>query len=243
VADVTCGESDRPPKQKGGFDALGATIEWRRDCTTVDCRWCNAIAGRDRNIRCRAPDPLRNILWKLTAAGAKWCRCKWERGGQESWMTAIDFACQPMDLGTRDYQDGGNRNAVLAFDEFILNRPANCRFAKFGMMAGRLSGGSMNARSILLQSSNRSCFAGTLLNWRSLPTDLHARTQEDGSVALSSMTLSEMNRPYSDGEQTFPGGRRAFYSAMRYRIETCAGSWKEASARGGARRGLVTPRR
>jgi benzoyl-CoA-dihydrodiol lyase len=129
-------------------------------------------------------------LEKAIAAGANWWPLQMARELDDAILT---LRASELDLGLWILKTAGNPEAVLAIDEFILNRQDNWFVREvLGMMRRTFARIDVTSRSIYAIVEPGACFAGTLLELALAADRIYMRdTQDAGSIA--SMTLSKMN--------------------------------------------------
>ncbi len=206
--------SDRPAGAKGvALTPLKRTIdEAGLHYEYVDVKWSHE--ARTATVTVRAPETVtEDSVDKAIAAGANWWPLQIARELDDAILT---LRASELDLGLWIIKTAGNRDAVLAIDEFILNHRDNWFVREvLGMMRRTFARIDVTSRSIYAIVEPASCFAGTLLELAFAADRIYMRdTQEDGRIA--SMTLSKMNfgplpmvnklsrlaaRFYSDGAQ------------------------------------------
>jgi benzoyl-CoA-dihydrodiol lyase len=232
------GESDRPAEAKGvALTPLKRTIDeagLHYGCVDVQCN----REARTATITVRAPESVtEHTLENVTAAGAKWWPLQMARELDDAILT---LRASELDLGLWIIKTAGNPDAVLAFDEFILNHQHNWFVREvLGMMRRTFARIDVTSRSIYAIVEPGSCFAGTLLELALAADRIYMRdTQEDGSVA--SMTLSKMNFGPLLMVNKLSRVAARFYSD-EIQIETLRGEiGKRLSAREALDAGLVT---
>jgi benzoyl-CoA-dihydrodiol lyase len=231
-------QSDRPlnatgvtlPPLKRSADAAGLHYEY------VDVQWNRE--ARTVTITVRAPEPVtEDSLEKVIAAGANWWPLQMARELDDAILT---LRASELDLGLWIIKTGGNPDAVLAIDEFILNHQDNWFVREvLGMMRRTFARIDVTSRSIYAIVEPGSCFAGALLELALAADRVYMRdTQEGGSSA--SMTLSKMNfgpLPMVNNLSRIAArfyGDEAQMEALRSKIG------KKFSARAALEAGLVT---
>jgi benzoyl-CoA-dihydrodiol lyase len=232
------GESDRPAEAKGvALTPLKRTIDeagLHYGCVDVQCN----REARTATITVRAPESVtEHTLENVTAAGAKWWPLQMARELDDAILT---LRASELDLGLWIIKTAGNPDAVLAFDEFILNHQHNWFVREvLGMMRRTFARIDVTSRSIYAIVEPGSCFAGTLLELALAADRIYMRdTQEDGSVA--SMTLSKMNFGPLPMVNKLSRVAARFYSD-EIQIETLRSEiGKKLSAREALDAGLVT---
>jgi benzoyl-CoA-dihydrodiol lyase len=231
-------QSDRPlnatgvtlPPLKRSADEAGLHYEY------VDVQWNRE--ARTVTITVRAPEPVtEDSLEKVIAAGANWWPLQMARELDDAILT---LRASELDLGLWIIKTGGNPDAVLAIDEFILNHQDNWFVREvLGMMRRTFARIDVTSRSIYAIVEPGSCFAGALLELALAADRVYMRdTQEGGSSA--SMTLSKMNfgpLPMVNNLSRIAArfyGDEAQMEALRSKIG------KKFSARAALEAGLVT---
>jgi benzoyl-CoA-dihydrodiol lyase len=184
-------QSDRPlnatgvtlPPLKRSADAAGLHYEY------VDVQWNRE--ARTVTITVRAPESVtEDSLEKVIAAGANWWPLQMVRELDDAILT---LRASELDLGLWIIKTGGNPDAVLAIDEFILNHQGNWFVREvLGMMRRTFARIDVTSRSIYAIVEPGSCFAGALLELALAADRVYMRdTQEVGSSAI--VRLSKIN--------------------------------------------------
>src|SRR5260370_1241407 len=184
-------ESDRPAGVKGvALAPLKRTIdEAGLHYGYVDVQWNRE--ARTATITVRAPQSTPEVsLDKVDAVGVNWWPLQMARELDDAILT---LRASELDLGLWILKTTGNPDAVLAVDEFILNRQDHWFVREvLGMMLRTFARIDGTSRSLYAIVEAGSCFAGTLLELALAADRIYMRdTQEDGSIP--SMTLSKMN--------------------------------------------------
>ncbi len=184
-------ESDRPAGVKGvALAPLKRTIdEAGLHYGYVDVQWNRE--ARTATITVRAPQSTPEVsLDKVDAVGVNWWPLQMARELDDAILT---LRASELDLGLWILKTTGNPDAVLAVDEFILNRQDHWFVREvLGMMRRTFARIDVTSRSLYAIVEAGSCFAGTLLELALAADRIYMRdTQEDGSIP--SMTLSKMN--------------------------------------------------
>lgn len=184
-------ESDRPAGAKGvALTPLRRTI----DETGLHYGYVDVLCNREArtaNITVRAPESItEDALEKVIAAGANWWPLQMARELDDAILT---LRTSELDLGLWIFKTTGNRDAVLAIDDFILNHQHNWFVREvLGMMRRTFARIDVTSRSIYAIVEAESCFAGTLLELALASDRIYMRdTQEGGNAA--STGLSKMN--------------------------------------------------
>jgi benzoyl-CoA-dihydrodiol lyase len=185
------GESDRPVGAAGvPLTPLNRTVDQSGlHYGFVDVQ-CDREA-RTATITVHAPESLtEDSLEKAIAAGANWWPLQMARELDDAILT---LRASELDLGLWILKTAGNPEAVLAIDEFILNRQDNWFVREvLGMMRRTFARIDVTSRSIYAIVEPGACFAGTLLELALTADRIYMRdTQDAGRIA--SMTLSKMN--------------------------------------------------
>jgi benzoyl-CoA-dihydrodiol lyase len=185
------GESDRPVGAAGvPLTPLNRTVDQSGLHYGIVDVQCDREA-RTATITVHAPESLaEDSLEKAIAAGANWWPLQMARELDDAILT---LRASELDLGLWILKTAGNPDAVLAIDEFILNRQDNWFVREvLGMMRRTFARIDVTSRSIYAIVEPGACFAGTLLELALAADRIYMRdTQDAGSIA--SMTLSKMN--------------------------------------------------
>src|SRR6266699_1927168 len=184
-------ESDRPAGAKGvALTPLKRTIdEAGLHYGCVDVQRNRAV--RTATITVRAPESVTaQSVEKAIAAGANWWPLQMARELDDAILT---LRVNELDLGLWIIKTAGNPNAILAFDEFILNRQDHWFVREvLGMMRRTLARIDVTSRSIYAIVEPGSCFAGTLLELALAADRIYMRDSQEGA-SIASMMLSKMN--------------------------------------------------
>jgi benzoyl-CoA-dihydrodiol lyase len=185
------GESDRPVGAAGvPLTPLNRTVDQSGLHYGIVDVQCDREA-RTATITVHAPESLtEDSLEKAIAAGANWWPLQMARELDDAILT---LRASELDLGLWILKTAGNPEAVLAIDEFILNRQDNWFVREvLGMMRRTFARIDVTSRSIYAIVEPGACFVGTLLELALAADRIYMRdTQDAGSIA--SMTLSKMN--------------------------------------------------
>ena len=232
------GESDRPADARGvALTPLNRTADQAGlHYGYVDVR-CNREA-RTATITVRAPESVHEeSVEKAIAAGANWWPLQMARELDDAILT---LRASELDLGLWIINTAGNRDAVLAIDEFILKHQDHWFVREvLGMMRRTFARIDVTSRSIYAIVEHGSCFAGTLLELALAADRIYMRdTQEDGSIA--SMTLSKMNFGPLPMVNKLPRLAARFYRDEAQIESLRAEIGKKLSAREALDAGLVT---
>jgi benzoyl-CoA-dihydrodiol lyase len=184
-------KSNRPLSAKGvaltplkrTVDAAGLHYEH------VDVQ-CNREA-RTATITVRAPQSVtEDTLEKVLAAGATWWPLQMARELDDAILT---LRATELDLGLWIVKTSGNADAILAIDNFILNRQDNWFVREvLGMMRRTFARIDVTSRSIYAIVEPGSCFAGTLLELALAADRVYMHDAPEGQT-VSFLALSKMN--------------------------------------------------
>src|SRR6266699_3775231 len=184
-------QSDRPAGAKGvALTPLKRTIdEVGLHYGSVDVQRNRAV--RTATITVRAPESVTaQSVEKAIAAGANWWPLQMARELDDAILT---LRVNELDLGLWIIKTAGNPNAILAFDEFILNRQDHWFVREvLGMMRRTLARIDVTSRSIYAIVEPGSCFAGTLLELALAADRIYMRDTQEGENATA-LALSKMN--------------------------------------------------
>jgi benzoyl-CoA-dihydrodiol lyase len=183
--------SDRPANAKGvNLTPLRKTVDDKGlHYEFVDVQ-CNR-AARTATITVRAPETVTGqTVEKALAAGAAWWPLQMARELDDA---ILNLRTNELEIGLWILKTDGNREAVLALDEFILSNQNNWFVREvLGMMRRTFARLDVTSRSMYAIAEPGSCFAGTLLELALAADRVYMRdTEEDTSIAT--MSLSKMN--------------------------------------------------
>ena len=183
--------SDRPTNTQGvALTPLQRTI----DDTGRHYEFVDAQVNRDARtvtLTVRAPESAPALtLESALAAGARWWPLQMARELDDA---ILGLRTSEPELGLWILKTTGNRDAVLALDNFILQNQKNWFVREvLGMMRRTFARLDVCSRSIYTVVEPNSCFAGTLLELALAADRIYMLdTQEDD--ARAAMSLSEMN--------------------------------------------------
>jgi benzoyl-CoA-dihydrodiol lyase len=183
--------SDRPPGAKGvALMPLKRSI----DDTGLHYEYVQAEVNRSARtvmLTVRAPELVaQDTVEGVLAAGANWWPLQMARELDDAILT---LRTNELDLGLWLIRTAGNREAVLATDDFILNHQTNWFVREvLGMMRRTFARLDVTSRSMYAIVEPGSCFAGTLLELALAADRVFMRDTQDGD-AKASVTLSKMN--------------------------------------------------
>ncbi|MGB0034364.1 MAG: 2,3-epoxybenzoyl-CoA dihydrolase [Candidatus Acidiferrales bacterium] len=184
-------QSDRPAGAKG----IALTrIERTLDEAGLHYRYVKVQMNREARtatFTVRAPESVtEDTVEKAFAAGASWWPLQMARELDDAILT---LRTSELDLGLWIFKTAGNPEAVLAFDNFILDHQDDWFVREvLGMMRRTFARIDVTSRSIYAIIEPGSCFAGTLLELALAADRVYMRdSQEAGGAAT--MTLSRMN--------------------------------------------------
>ena len=231
-------ESDRPAGAKGvALTPLKRTInEAGLHYEYVEVQ-CNREA-RTATITVRAPDCIaEDTLEKVIAAGANWWPLQMACALDDA---ILNLRANELDLGLWIFKTTGNKDVVLAIDEFLLNHQRNWFVREvLGMMRRTFARIDVTSRSIYALVEPGSCFAGTLLELALAADRVYMRdTQESGDAP--SMTLSKMNFGALPMVNKLSRLTARFYNDETHIDNLRSGIGKNLSAREALDAGLVT---
>ena len=182
---------DRPSGEKGvpltplrrAIDESGAHYDY------VDAQINRA--NRTVTIAVRAPETAAEpTLDQVLASGANWWPLQMARELDDA---ILHLRTNEPDLGLWLLKTSGNREAVLAYDNFILRHQDNWFVREvLGMMRRTLARLDVSSRSMFAVVEPDSCFAGTLFEL-ALAADRVYMLDTQESSTPASITLSEMN--------------------------------------------------
>jgi benzoyl-CoA-dihydrodiol lyase len=185
------GQSDRPsdaqgvalPPLKRSIDDCGLHYEY------VDVQFNRE--ARTLTLTVRAPkSATADTLEGVAFAGANWWPLQMARELDDAILT---LRTSELDLGLWLVKTTGNRDSVLALDNFILTHQANWFVREvLGMIRRTFARLDVTSRSMYALVEPDSCFAGTLFELALAADRIFMRDAEDGG-ATATVTLSEMN--------------------------------------------------
>jgi benzoyl-CoA-dihydrodiol lyase len=184
-------ESDRPAGAKGvALTPLKRTIDEAGLHYGYVNVQCNREA-RTATITVRAPESIgEDTLEKVNAAGANWWPLQMARELDDA---ILNLRANELDLGLWIFKTTGNRDAVLAIDEFLLNHQRNWFVREvLGMVRRVFARIDVTSRSIYALVEPGSCFAGTLLELALAADRIYMHDAQEGGNAPA-ITLSKMN--------------------------------------------------
>jgi benzoyl-CoA-dihydrodiol lyase len=184
-------QSDRPANAEGvALTPLQRTIDdVGRHYEFVDAQ-VNREA-RTVSLTLRAPDSAPVLtLESALAAGARWWPLQMARELDDA---ILGLRTSEPELGLWILKTGGNPDAVLAFDNFILQNQENWFVREvLGMMRRTFARLDVSSRSIYALVEPDSCFAGTLLELALAADRIYMLDTQEGD-ARAAISLSEMN--------------------------------------------------
>ncbi len=183
--------SDRPADAKGvalsplerNIDEAGVHYEY------VDAQ-CNR-ESRTVTLTVRAPETAaESTIDQALAAGARWWPVQMARELDDA---ILHLRTNEPELGLWILKTAGNREAILATDDFILHHQDHWFVREvLGMMRRTFARLDVSSRSMFALIEPGSCFAGTLLEL-ALAADRVYMLDSQESVTPASVTLSNMN--------------------------------------------------
>lgn len=183
--------SDRPANAKGvNLTPLRKTVDDKGlHYEFVDVQ-CNR-AARTATITVRAPETVTGqTVEKALAAGAAWWPLQMARELDDA---ILNLRTNELEIGLWILKTDGNREAVLALDEFILSNQNNWFVREvLGMMRRTFARLDVTSRSMYAIAEPGSCFAGTLLEMALAADRVYMRDTEEGT-SIATMSLSKMN--------------------------------------------------
>jgi benzoyl-CoA-dihydrodiol lyase len=184
-------KSDRPAGAKG--IAL-APVKRTIDEAGLHYEYVDAQVNREARLvtlTVRAPQSVpADSIESVLAAGAAWWPLQMARELDDAVLT---LRSSELDLGLWILKAIGNPDAVLEFDEFILNHQDNWFVREvLGMMRRTFARLDVSSRSLYAIVEAGSCFVGTLFELVLAADRVYMRDSQDaGNVA--SVVLSRMN--------------------------------------------------
>jgi benzoyl-CoA-dihydrodiol lyase len=183
--------SDRPLNAKGvALTPLKRTV----DDAGLHYEFVDARVNRDARsvtLTVRAPESVAAYtIDSALAAGANWWPLQMARELDDAILT---LRTTELDLGLWILKTTGNRNAVLAADEFLLNHQDNWFVREvLGMMRRTFARIDVSSRSLYAIVEPGSCFAGTLFELALAADRVYMRDSQDGEN-VANVVLSPMN--------------------------------------------------
>ena len=184
-------KSDRPMDAKGiALTPVKRTI----DDAGLRYQYVDAQVNREARLvtlTVRAPEAVpTDTIESVTASGASWWPLQMARELDDAILT---LRTSELDLGLWILKAAGNPDAVLAFDDFILNRRDNWFVREvLGMMRRTFARLDVSSRSMYAIVEQGSCFAGTLLELVLAADRVYMRDSQD-KENVASVVLSRMN--------------------------------------------------
>jgi benzoyl-CoA-dihydrodiol lyase len=195
-------------------------------------------AARTATITVLAPEWVdEQTVEKALAAGANWWPLQMARELDDA---ILSLRTNELELGLWVLKTGGNHEAVLAMDKFILGHKDNWFVREvLGMMRRMFARLEVTSRSMYAIAEPGACFAGTLLELALAADRIYMRDTEEGGNTAT-ITLSEMNfGPLPMVNHLSRLGARFYEDAAQ--IESLRGLiGKKLSAREALEVGLVT---
>ena len=183
--------SDRPANAKGiALTPLQRTIDEKgRHYRFVDVQVDRD--ARTATLTVTAPEKAaETTLDQVLAAGASWWPLQVARELDDA---ILSLRTNELDLGLWIIKTGGNTDAVLAYDEFVVANQSNWFVREvLGMMRRTLARLDVSSRSIYAIVEPGSCFAGTLLELALAADRIYMLDTQEGAVPCY-LRLSEMN--------------------------------------------------
>src|SRR5271169_2126317 len=184
-------QSDRPANAQGvALTSLQRTI----DDAGRHYEFVDAEVNRETRtvtLTVRAPESAGTLtLESVLGAGARWWPLQMARELDDA---ILGLRTSEPELGLWILKTTGNPDAVLAFDNFILQNQENWFVREvLGMMRRTFARLDVSSRSIYALVEPDSCFAGTLLELALAADRIYMLDTQEGE-ARAAMTLSEMN--------------------------------------------------
>jgi benzoyl-CoA-dihydrodiol lyase len=184
-------QSDRPPDAKG---VVLTPLKRSVDDAGLHYGYVDVQLNRDARtatITVRAPESVaEDTLEKVLAAGPNWWPLQMARELDNAILT---LRASELDLGLWIIKTGGNADAVLAIDKFLLDHQGNWFVREvLGMMRRTFARIDVTSRSIYAIVEPGSCFAGILLELALAADRAYMRDTEETENAAS-LVLSRMN--------------------------------------------------
>jgi len=183
--------SDRPANAKG---VELTPLDRKIDESGLHYKYVNAELDREARtvtITVHAPESTEAItLESGLAQGARWWPLQMARELDDA---ILNLRTSEADLGLWIIKTGGNADAVLAIDNFILANLENWFVREvLGMMRRTFARLDVTSRSMFALVEPGSCFTGTLLEFALASDRVYMLDAPDGD-AKASVTLSKMN--------------------------------------------------
>lgn len=183
--------SDRPTGAKGvELTRLGRNI----DEAGLHYRYVEALFNREARtvtLTVRAPEALPVCtIENALEAGANWWPLQMARELDDAILT---LRTSELDLGLWILKTTGNAEAVLAFDEFLLDHQSNWFVREvLGMVRRTFARLDVSSRSMYAIIEGGSCFAGTLSELAQCADRIYMRDTQESEEAPT-VVLSRMN--------------------------------------------------
>lgn len=184
-------KSDRPANAKGiALTPVKRTI----DEAGLHYEYVDAQVNRGARtvtLTVRAPESMpAETIEAVLAAGAKWWPLQMARELDDAILT---LRTSELDLGLWILKATGNPDAVLTFDEFLLNHQDNWFVREvLGMMRRTFARIDVSSRSLYAIIEPGSCFVGTLFELALAADRVYMRDSQH-SENMASVVLSRMN--------------------------------------------------
>src|SRR5271168_834289 len=184
-------KSDRPMDAKGiALTPVKRTI----DDAGLHYQYVDAQVNREARLvtlTVRAPEAVpTDTIESVTASGASWWPLQMARELDDA---ILRLRTSELDLGLWILKAAGNPDAVLAFDDFILNRRDNWFVREvLGMMRRTFARLDVSSRSMYAIVEQGSCFAGTLLELALAADRVYMLDTQEGD-AQAEVVLSKIN--------------------------------------------------
>jgi len=183
--------SDRPANAKG---VALSPVKRTSDEAGLHYEYVDAQFNRDSRtvtLTVRAPEIMaERTLDQVLSAGASWWPLQMARELDDA---ILNLRSNEPELGLWILKAVGNREALLAVDEFILSHQDNWFVREvLGMMRRTFARLDVSSRSMFALIEPGSCFAGTLLELALAADRVYMLDTQEAGVPAS-VTLSKMN--------------------------------------------------
>jgi benzoyl-CoA-dihydrodiol lyase len=183
--------SDRPHDAKGVGLPL---LERIADDTGLHYKYVDARTdrvARTVTLTVRAPETaVENTMEHVLAEGADWWPLRMARELDDA---ILSLRTNELDFGLWIIKTGGNPNAVISIDDFLVKNQGDWFVREvLGMMRRTFARLEVSARSMFALIEPGSCFAGTLMEL-ALATDRTYMLDAQEGESKASVMLSSMN--------------------------------------------------
>jgi len=230
-------QSDRPA------DANGITLtplDRSADETGLHYKFVDVQFNREARtatITIHAPQAAtENTLEKVLAAGANWWPLQMARELDDAILT---LRTSELDLGLWIFKTTGNRDAVIATDDFLLAHQDNWFVREvLGMLRRTFARIDVTSRSLFAIIEPNSCFVGSLFELALAADRVYMRDAQEGEPAA--IALSKINFGALPMTNRLSRLEARFYQSADRIDALCQQIGKQLSAKEAVDAGLVT---